>query len=108
MAEVIGADLALESVDGLRVGDCHDAGVVHQHVDAVDAVGEGTHRRQVLQVERADLDVPGHGGGGFVALGLVADGENRLRPDAGQFTGGDQAQSAVGSGHDDGPSGEGR
>ena len=61
VAEVVGADLAFEAVDGLRVRHGHDAGVVDQHVDPVDSVGEGAHRRQVLQVELADLDVAGHG-----------------------------------------------
>src|SRR6202011_2518994 len=74
VAEVVGADLAFESIDGLRVRHGHDACVVHQHVGTVDSVGEGAHRRQVLQVELVDLDVAGHGGGGFVAFGGVAHG----------------------------------
>ena len=108
VAEVVGADLALEAVDGLRVRHRHDACVVDQHVDAVDAVGEGAHRRQVLQVELADLDVAGHGGGGFVALGGVAHGQDRLGPDTGELACGDQSQAAVGAGDDHGASGERR
>ena len=107
MAEVVGADLALEAVDGLRVRHGHDAGVVDQHVDAVDAVGEFAHRRQVLQVELAHLDVAGHARGGGVALRGVAHGEDHLGADAGQLAGGDLAEAAVGAGDDDGAPGEG-
>ena len=58
VAEVVGPDLAFEPVDGQGVRHRHDAGVVDQNVDAVDAVGELPHRRQVLQIEPADLDSP--------------------------------------------------
>ena len=60
MPEMVGADLALEPVDRLRVGHGHDAGVVDQDVGGVDPVGELPDRRQVLQVESAHLDLAGH------------------------------------------------
>ena len=89
-----------------RVRDGHDAGVVDQHVDAVDPVGELPHRRQVLQVELAHLDVAGHLPGGGFALAGVAHGQDDLGADAGQLAGRHRAQSAVGAGDDDGASGE--
>lgn len=76
MAQVVGADLALEAVDGQRVRDGHDAGIVDQHVGPAHPVGEPAHRRQILQVEFADLDLAGHRPRGRLALAGVAHGHD--------------------------------
>src|ERR1700730_4626692 len=106
MAELFGAALALETVDGLRVGHGHDACVVDQHVDTVDSGGESAHRRQVLEVELADLNVAGHAGGGDVTLAGGAHGKDDVGPDAGQLTCGDLTEATVGAGDDHGAPGE--
>ena len=90
--------------DGVRDG--HDAGVVHQDVDAVHTVGELPHRRQILQVELANLDVAGHLPGGGFTLAAVAHRQDHLSADAGELAGSHRAQSTVGSGDDDGAAGE--
>ena len=106
VAEVVGADLAFEPVDGLRVRHRHDAGVVDQHVDSVDTVGETPDRRQVLQVELAHLEVAGHARRRRGALVGVADGQDHLGSDPCEFTCGDLAEAAVGARDDHGASGE--
>ena len=81
MAEVIRADLAFEAVrsDGMR--GRHNARVVHQYVDAVDSVGELSHRGQVLQVELAHLNVAGHLPGGGCTPVAVTHGQDYLCAD---------------------------
>jgi hypothetical protein len=106
MAEVIGTDLAFEAVDGPRLRRGHDAGVVDQHVDGVDRVREFPHRGQVLQVESAHLDLAGHlPGGGLTFLG-VADRQDDVAANPGQFAGRHRAQATVRAGDDHGASGE--
>jgi hypothetical protein len=108
VAEVVGAELALETVDGSCERHGHDARVVDQDVDRVDPVGELADRRQILQIEPSDLDVTGHACGGGGALGRGAYGEDHLGADSGEFACRDLAKAAVGAGDDDGASGERR
>jgi hypothetical protein len=53
---------------------------------ALEAVGERAHRREVGEVELADLGLAGDRGGGVTAAGLVADREHDARPGAAQLT----------------------
>jgi hypothetical protein len=69
VAEVVGADLALEPICGQRVRHGHDA---------------RPDRLQTLQVELAHLDVTGHAGRGGVALVEVAAGQDHVCADSGQ------------------------
>jgi hypothetical protein len=106
VAQVVGADLALEPVRCPRVRHRHDACVVDQHVGRVDAGGELADRRKVLQVQLAHLDLAGHLRRGGVAFLGVADGEDDVSADPRQLTRGDLAETAVGAGHDHGAAGE--
>ena len=69
MAEVVGAELELEAVDGARQRRDHHAGVVDEQVDiAVPAGGELADRGEAREVELADLGLAGHGRGGRLPL----------------------------------------
>src|SRR4029077_11797978 len=61
MAEVIGAELHLETVGGETIRDRHDAGVVAEHVERlmahVERVGETADRREVGKIERHHFDI---------------------------------------------------
>ena len=115
VAEMVGAELHLETVGGLAAGDGHDAGVVEQDVEAVvagtEAIGEGRHRRQVGQVERFEGHVGGDDGTadaveGVGALRLVPAGQDHLGAGPGQGQGRLEADAAVGPGHHGGAAGE--
>jgi hypothetical protein len=80
VAEVVGAELQLEAVRRRAVRRGHHAGVVDEHVDvAIEAFGEGTHRGQIGEVQRANLGVAAQPGRRGLALGGVADGEHDVR-----------------------------
>ena len=54
VAQVMGADLHFEAVDGALFGNGHDAGVVDQDVDRlVDGIGERANGREIGEVELA-------------------------------------------------------
>ena len=55
VAEVVGAQLALEAVSRPALGDGHDAGVGHQQVQrSIPRRGERTHRGEVGQVQLSE------------------------------------------------------
>ncbi|MDT5168371.1 MAG: hypothetical protein QOD02_1693 [Mycobacterium sp.] len=64
MSEVVSADVSLESIRGAGQRQAQHAGVVDQHIDAVNRVGELSHAGQIGQIEMGDRDVAGHCGGG--------------------------------------------
>ena len=112
MAQVIGRHLQLEAVGCLAVGGPHDAGVVHQYVQAGMLAEEGLRRPpdrdQIGQVERQQL----HGRPVELALELVAGlprpllvaaGQHDMRAVVGQRGRGGVADAAVGPGHEDHP-----
>src|ERR1700678_3577210 len=63
MAEVIGAELHLESVRRFATGDCHHSGIVYEDVQAIvpgaEPSGEIANRRLVGEVEACKLDLGG-------------------------------------------------
>jgi len=70
VAEEVRAELRLEAVRGARLRDRHDAGVVDQDVDPpVEAADEGSHRRQVRDIELAHLGRAAHLGPCRLPLG---------------------------------------
>ena len=101
VAEVVGAELALEAVRGRRWGRAMIAGVVDQNVDAVDGVGERADRRQVGQVERRTSRLPLIVPRRRSPLAVLRQARMTWAPRAREFARGDLAQAAVGAGHDD-------
>ena len=92
MAQVVGAELALEAVGGRLAGRGHDPCVVDQQVKPVGAqpVGELSHRGQVTQVELRDNDIGVRGCGtdvrrGRLPLFQVPDGHDHLCPGSRQL-----------------------
>jgi len=101
MAEVVGADVRLESID--RSGERHTqhAGVVHQHINGFHRVGEPAHAGEVGEVEVGDIDVAGHLGGGLLGLPDVAARDDHAVTGGRQRRGSRLADTAVASGDDD-------
>ncbi len=98
MAEVVGAELELESVGRAAEGGHHHAGVVDQEVDlALPIGGELPHGGEAREVESADLPLAGHRRGGRLALLEVAHGENHMCACAGEGFGGGATNAAVGT-----------
>src|SRR6202011_1881447 len=61
VAEVVGAELELEAVDGARQRGDHHAGVVDQEVDvALPCCGEAAHGGDVREVELSNVGVAWH------------------------------------------------
>jgi hypothetical protein len=106
--EVISSELQLEAVGGQASRRCHHAGVVDKQVEACATIrkslGEATNRRQVAQVQGRNLDSSGRdildGAARCGALVRVAAGHDHLRTGPSQLARRDQAQAAVGPGHD--------
>src|SRR5207237_1942105 len=107
--EVVGAQLELKAVRRPGVGGGHDAGVVDEEVQPVAAgpevLAERTHRAEVGEVERRDLNLCRRPGGfdllsGRPALGLIATGQDKVRAPRCQLSRDDAAEAAVGAGHD--------
>src|SRR5205085_12398385 len=111
VAEVVGADLELESVGGLAPGRRHHPRVVDQEIEAVvggaKALGERPHRIQAAEIELLQLhaalgrDRLDLAPGGLAFLHVPA-GDHHPGALAGQLAGRDQAHSAVGAGDDRG------
>ncbi|SLD28086.1 Uncharacterised protein [Mycobacteroides abscessus subsp. massiliense] len=95
-------DLAFEAVHGLGRWHHHDARVVHQDVGALHGVGEGAHRRQIGHVDLTHLGASLDRSLGGVALLGVAHRHDDVRAHTRELACGLQAESAVGSGDDDG------
>lgn len=104
VAEVVGAELALEAVGGGGVGAGHDAGVEHEHVDGEafgalpggDGVGGGADGGEGVEVEEEGAGGEGgvgggEGGAGGVEGGLGARGED----EEGRGVGGDGGDELV-------------
>jgi hypothetical protein len=111
VAQVVGAELALEPVDRALARQHHHARVVHQQVDGGEIGGEPAYRREVGEVERCALDGgPGDGGQDPLTRGLaacgVAGGDHDAGAVAGEFGGGGQPDAAVGPGDDGGTAGQ--
>lgn len=80
MAEMVGSELNLVTVDGATEVDGHDTGVVHQHVDGSsfgdNRFREGADGTHVGEIQRADLEHSisaltfdlRRGGGGLVGV----------------------------------------
>jgi len=100
--EVVGADLHLESVDGAAERDGHDARVVDQHVDLLDAVREGAHRPEVGQVALANLGVRTDVLRDRLALRGVPAGEHHPRTRGRELASHHRAEPAVRPRHDEG------
>ncbi|KAF0653596.1 TetR family transcriptional regulator [Cyanobium sp. Copco_Reservoir_LC18] len=108
VAQVVGAELELETLAGEGPGRRHHAGVVDQQVEAAVALGDGDggggHAGQIGQIQGHQVEGAGGGGGGEQLLaGQLRPGEGT----AGQQHGGApgrqrpgrlQAQATVGPG----------
>jgi hypothetical protein len=107
MAEVVGAELALEPVDGQLPRRCHHPRVVYEDIDSliVQPLGELTYARERREIELLDSRLGSDRGGGLLALLDVPAGHHHLRSSAGQLARDRQSQAAVGSGHDRGLAG---
>src|SRR6266478_4220007 len=104
MAEVIGAELHLETVCGETIRDRHDAGVVAEHVQRrmpqMERVGETANRREARKIERHHFHVRGwrrrdYLRGSSSRLAEIAACENHLRPLARELERGLVADSTV-------------
>jgi hypothetical protein len=101
VAEVVGAELQLEAVGGMRERRDHHARVVDEQVEiALPAGGELADRGEVGEVEPADLGRAGHRRGGRLALGDVADGEDDASAGGGERARRGAADAAVAAGDD--------
>lgn len=103
MTEMICPDLHFEAVGGACVRHGHHPGVVDEHIDPVDGVGEFAHRGQVGEIEPAHLGERPDPIGDRLALVDIAAGEHHPRTRAGQGARGHGAEPAVGAGDDEGP-----
>ena len=101
VAEVVGGQVQLDAVGRRAERQREHAGVVDEHVDRPDRLGEGPHRRQVGQVEQSELDVAGHLLGRGAAPVEVADRQDDQAPRVGQDLGGLEADPSAGAGDDE-------
>ena len=107
--EVVDAELHLEAVDGLALGDAHHAGVVDEDVDRLvageDPPGGLAHRCQRAEIELDDLQGCARRAAADVRLGLrrlllVAGRYHYLGARRRQRTRGLEPEAAVGAGDD--------
>jgi hypothetical protein len=103
---MVGPELKLEAIGGAPARRGHDAGVVHEQVDAVGPgmrpFGESPHRVEAGEVELGHLALRTRGkhldgAPGLLTLGHVATRQHCSPPC--ELTRGHQTQAAVGAGH---------
>ena len=101
VAEVVGRELQLDAVGAAGERHAHDTGVVDEHVDLADLVGEGADRGEVGEVQLRDLDVPHQGARRLDTALDAAAGEDHRGPRGTEGAGGLEPDPGVGAGDDE-------